>query len=124
MANFNISDLTVATSTSDSDTEEILQGGVNKQLTNLLKKRFILVNVLQWVGNVAIGATGLSALTGATGSGASGVILKGNVFYNTVAATTLVSPDGLTLVPAGCFIVALQDSPTLVTHFGFIPTMI
>lgn len=124
MANFNISDLTVATTTSDADTEEILQGGVNKQITNLLRKRYTLINVFQWVGNVAIGSTGLSALTGATGSGASGAILKGNVFYNTVAATALLSPDGLTLVPAGCFIVALQDSPTLVTHFAFITTMI
>jgi hypothetical protein len=75
-------------------------------------------------GNVAMSSNSLLTLTGATGSGTSGAIKENDMFYNTASSTTLKGPDGLSLIPNGCWIIALQDTPTLITHFSFIPSML
>jgi hypothetical protein len=79
---------------------------------------------LKWVGNVAIGGGSLSVLTGATGSGSGGALKKADVLYNTVSSTSLLAPDGASVIPAGSWIVVLQDSPTLISHFSIVTSLL
>lgn len=79
---------------------------------------------LKWCSNVAIGSSGLSVLTSLTGSGTSGAIKKADVFYNTTSSTVLKAPDGVSFIAAGTWIIALQDSPTLIGHFSFINSLL
>jgi hypothetical protein len=77
----------------------------------------------KWCGNVALGNT-LSNLTGASGSGSGGAIKKADVFYNTLASSSLTAPDGSSLIPVGCWMIALQDTPTTINHFSFVNSVI
>lgn len=78
----------------------------------------------KWCGNVAMSSNNLATLTGASGSGTGGAIEKADVFYNTAASTSLTAPDGASLIPAGCWIIALQDNPTLIGHFSFVTSIL
>jgi hypothetical protein len=104
----------------DGTGDSIREGGekINENLTELY-----LLSV-KWCTNVAMSSNDLATLTGATGSGVGGAIKKADAFYNTAASTSLTAPDGASLIPAGCWIIALQDNPTLIGHFSFVTSIL
>lgn len=57
------------------------------------------------------------------GSGTTGVIKKGNIFIASNDSTSLLGPDG-NVILKGTWIVALQDSPTLLAHWGFLISIV
>ena len=123
MANFNINDLTAIGTIADADLFEVEQVGINLKATGAQIKTYLQWDkILKRCADVAMSSNSLATLTSATGSGTSGAIKKNDMFYNTASSTTLKCPDGVTLIFAGTWITALQDTPTLIGHFSFVPS--
>lgn len=110
--------LNIGSIVNDGTGDPLRTGG--SKIKNNFTELYLLT--FKWCGNVAMSSNNLATLTGATGSGTAGAIKKADVFYNTASSTSLTAPDGSTLINAGNWIIALQDSPTLIGHFSFIPS--
>lgn len=57
------------------------------------------------------------------GSGPTGLIKKGNVFIASDDSASLLGPDG-NIILKGTWIIALQDAPTLLAHWGFLISIV
>jgi hypothetical protein len=125
MADTKISNEAAAIALTGTEILPGVQSGGNVKITADQIKTFVGGGLsLKWTGNVAMSSNTLATLTGASGSGSGGAIKKADMFYNTAASTSLTAPDGASLIPAGCWIIALQDTPTTIDHFSFINSIL
>lgn len=106
MANYNIDDLSAISALADADLIEVLSGGVNYKGTVAQFKTALGAGIIDW-----------DLSTNAYPSGGK----KGQTYNGKKlsTATTLTDSAG-NILPDQVVGIALQDNPTLATHFIFI----